>query len=58
MSDQDCLYTVLGRDFKETNTTVVGSIVDYIYAPDDANAVLEQLADFKTKIVSLTIVIS
>jgi mannitol 2-dehydrogenase len=34
---------------------VVGSIVDYMYAPDDPEAVIARLADPRTEIVSLTI---
>ncbi|MEU9884516.1 mannitol dehydrogenase family protein [Sphaerisporangium sp. NPDC051011] len=35
--------------------TCVGSIVDFLYAPDEIDAVLERLADPATRIVSLTI---
>jgi mannitol 2-dehydrogenase len=34
---------------------VIGSIVDYRYAPDDPESVLERLADPATRIVSLTV---
>src|SRR6202035_286016 len=34
---------------------VIGSIIDYLYAPDDPDAVIERLADAATKIVSLTV---
>ena len=34
---------------------VIGSIVDYLYAPDDPEAVLERLADPATRILSLTV---
>src|SRR6202011_691181 len=34
---------------------VIGSIVDYRYAPDDAEAVIELLAAPSTRIISLTI---
>ena len=34
---------------------MIGSIVDYLFAPDDAEAVLERMADPATRIVSLTI---
>ncbi|WP_068003199.1 mannitol dehydrogenase family protein [Nocardia pseudobrasiliensis] len=37
------------------DTRVIGSIVEYLYAPDDPEAVLEKLADPATRIVSLTI---
>ena len=34
---------------------MIGSIVQYLYAPDDPDAVLEKMADPATRIVSLTI---
>ena len=34
---------------------MIGSIHEYLYAPDDPNAVLDRLADPATRIVSLTI---
>ena len=34
---------------------VIGSIVDYLFAPDDPEAVIERLADPATRIVSLTV---
>ena len=53
---QDHLYTVTVRapDGGE-ETTVIGSIVDYLFAPDDPEAVLERMADPDVKIVSLTV---
>lgn len=53
---QDHLYTVLEKGADGTITArVVGSIVDYLYAPDDPTAVLERLAAETTRIVTLTI---
>ncbi len=53
---QDYLYTLVLKDADGTWTPrVIGSIVDYLYAPDDAEAVLEKLADPATRIVSLTV---
>jgi mannitol 2-dehydrogenase len=34
---------------------VIGSIVQYLYAPDDPDAVIEKMADPTTRIVSLTV---
>ncbi|MFG1797562.1 mannitol dehydrogenase family protein [Nocardia sp. NPDC049149] len=53
---QDDLYTlsVLAPDGSWT-TRVIGSIVEYLYAPDDPEAVLAKLADPATRIVSLTV---
>jgi mannitol 2-dehydrogenase len=53
---QDGLYTLVTTAPDGTQTArVVGSIVRYLYAPDDPEAVVEVLADPRTRIVSLTI---
>ncbi|QBS44345.1 mannitol dehydrogenase family protein [Nocardia sp. CS682] len=56
LTAQDGLYTlsVLAPD-GSWNTRVIGSIVEYLYAPDDPEAVLAKLADPATRIVSLTV---
>ncbi|MEU1981011.1 mannitol dehydrogenase family protein [Nocardia sp. NPDC019395] len=56
MHEQDCLYTLSVTHPDGTwQTRVIGSIVEYLYAPDDPEAVLGKLADEHTRIVSLTI---
>ncbi|HYO38764.1 MAG TPA: mannitol dehydrogenase family protein [Nocardioidaceae bacterium] len=53
---QDCLYTLVVKDADGTlHPRVIGSIVDYLFAPDDPEAVLRVLTDPATRIVSLTI---
>jgi mannitol 2-dehydrogenase len=53
---QDGLYTlVLEHPDGRREARVVGSIVDYRYAPDDPAAVVELLAAPTTRIVSMTI---
>ncbi|MET9199657.1 mannitol dehydrogenase family protein [Gordonia sp. NPDC003585] len=53
---QDGLYTLtLKHPDGAVETSVIGSIVDYLYAPDDPEAVIERLADPGTRIVSLTV---
>ena len=53
---QDGLYTlVLENPDGTRDARVIGSIVDYRYAPDDPEAVIELLAAPTTRIVSLTI---
>ena len=53
---QDCLYTLtLKSPDGAVDTSVIGSILEYLYAPDDPEAVLTRLADPDTHIVSLTI---
>ena len=55
LSPQDCLYTVVARDAHEDTARIVGSMVGYIFAPDNPEAVLRALAGAATRIVSLTI---
>jgi mannitol 2-dehydrogenase len=55
MQAQDCLYTLVERSARGDTARVVGSLLAYMYAPDDPQAVLEKLADPGTRIVSLTI---
>jgi mannitol 2-dehydrogenase len=56
MAAQDGLYTLLLENPDGTrDARVIGSIVDYRYAPDDPEAVIELLAAPSTRIVSLTI---
>jgi mannitol 2-dehydrogenase len=56
LEEQDHLYTlVLKHPDGTLEPRVIGSIVDYLLAPDDPQAVVEKLADPATRIVSLTI---
>ena len=55
MVAQDCLYTVIERSPQGDVPRVIGSVLDFLYAPDDPEAVLEKMADPGTRIVSLTI---
>ena len=56
MDAQDDLYTlVLMNPDGTRDASVIGSIVDYRFAPDDREAVVELLASPDTRIVSLTI---
>ena len=53
---QDCLYTLVVKDPDGTlHPRVIGSVVDYLFAPHDPEAVLRVMADPATRIVSLTI---
>src|SRR6478736_8912653 len=53
---QDCLYTLVVKDADGTmHPRVIGSIVDFLFAPDDPHAVLRVLTDPATRIVSLTV---
>lgn len=56
MAAQDGLYTLVQKHADDTyEPRVIGSIVDYLFAPDDAEAVIEKMANLTTRIVSLTI---
>ena len=52
---QDFLYTVVERSGSGQIARVIGSLVDYIYAPDSREAAIEKMAAAGTRIVSLTI---
>jgi mannitol 2-dehydrogenase len=56
LAGQDMQYTLVERFPDGTvSARVIASIVDYLHAPDDPEAVFERLADPATRIVSLTI---
>lgn len=55
LKEQDYLYTVVERSAETQAARVIGSIADYIYAPEDREAALEKMAAPETRIVSLTI---
>lgn len=53
---QDCLYTlVVKHPDGQLEPRVVGSLCDYLFAPEDPGAVLDRLTDPDVRIVSLTI---
>ncbi len=55
LQGQDFLYTVVERSASGQAARVIGSIVDYIYAPKNSHAAIEKMAAPDTRIVSLTI---
>ncbi|OBK77498.1 mannitol dehydrogenase family protein [Mycobacterium sp. 1164985.4] len=56
MASQDGLYILLlEKPDGSRDARVIGSIVDYRYAPDDPDSVIELLAAPTTRIISLTI---
>ncbi|CDG82120.1 mannitol dehydrogenase DSF1 [Janthinobacterium agaricidamnosum NBRC 102515 = DSM 9628] len=55
MLSQDCLYTVIERSAAGDRPRVIGSVLEFLFAPDDPEAVIEKMADPATRIVSLTI---
>ena len=52
---QDGLFTVVERGPDGEHARVVGSVVDYLYAPEDPERVLVTLADPRTRLVTLTV---
>ncbi|KAJ6649784.1 Mannitol 2-dehydrogenase [Pseudolycoriella hygida] len=56
MEQQECLYTLVEKETSgRLNYRVIGSIVEYLFAPDDVNVVVERLAQPEARIISLTI---
>ncbi|MGY1750256.1 mannitol dehydrogenase family protein [Modestobacter sp. SYSU DS0511] len=56
LSAQDGLYTLVVKHADgSVEPRVVGSLVEYLFAPDDPEAVVEKMAAPATRIVSLTI---
>ena len=55
LSGQDCLYTVVERSADAESARVVGSIVRYLYAAAEPEAVVAALADPRTRLVTLTV---
>ena len=52
---QDGLYTVVSRGAEGDTARIVGAITAYLFAPDQADAVLGGLAHERTRLVTLTI---
>jgi mannitol 2-dehydrogenase len=56
MTAQDCLYTlVVKHPDGSCEVRVIGSMVEYLLAPDDPEAVVARMADPATRSVSLTV---
>ena len=55
LAPQDNLFTVVERDAEVERARVVGSMVDYVFAPDDPDRVLDLLADERTRLVTMTV---
>ena len=56
LKDQDGLYTLITKELDGSlEATVIGSIVEYIFAPENPIAVIEKMAHPDIKIISLTI---
>ncbi|WP_263383466.1 mannitol dehydrogenase family protein [Granulicella arctica] len=55
LASQDHLYTLVERSADTQSARVIGSLVDYIYAPEAREAAIEKMSAVETRIVSLTI---
>jgi mannitol 2-dehydrogenase len=55
MESQNCLYTLVERSLAGDTARIIGSIVNFAFAPDDSQKVIEQMASPTTRILSLTI---
>jgi mannitol 2-dehydrogenase len=56
MERQNGLYTLVVKGTDGTHEArVIGSIVEFLFAPDDPEAVIEKMAAEQTRVVSLTI---
>ena len=56
LKESDGLYTLVAKNPDGTrDVRIIGSIIDYVFAPDDPAAAVERLADPAIRIVSLTI---
>ncbi|SDR96318.1 mannitol 2-dehydrogenase [Polaribacter sp. KT25b] len=56
LKEQDGLYTLIIKELDGKLTKrVIGSIVDYLYAPENPLKVIEKMASVDTKIITLTI---
>jgi len=56
LNEQDGLYTLIVKELDGSLTkTIIGSIVEYLFAPENPKAVIEKMADEAIKIITLTI---
>jgi len=55
MRPQDCLYTLMEGDGTDEQATIVGTVHEALFAPDEAELLLARLAAPSTRIVSLTV---
>ena len=55
LEPQNCLYTLIERRADTQAARVIGSLVDYVYAPAERETAIEKIADPACRILSLTI---
>ncbi len=52
---QDHLYSLVARDARGTQVSVIGSITDFVLAADDLDPLITRVASPQTRIVSMTV---
>jgi mannitol 2-dehydrogenase len=52
---QDGLYTLVVRSAEADHARIIGSLLEYLFAPEQPEAVLHTLADSSTRLVTMTI---
>ena len=56
LRNQDGLYSLMTTAPDGTlNVRIIGSIIEYLFAPEDPGAVIEKMADRDVKVITLTI---
>mmetsp|Transcript_43563 Transcript_43563/g.136639 ORF Transcript_43563/g.136639 Transcript_43563/m.136639 type:complete len:687 (-) Transcript_43563:2147-4207(-) len=55
LTEQDYMYTLLMRSKQGSDSCVVGSILDFLFVPDDPDGSLATLCQPSTRIISLTV---
>lgn len=55
LKSQDYFYTLVERNDSGVSAQVIGSIVNYLYGPDNPEAVIAKLASGRIKLVTLTL---
>jgi len=55
LNSQNCLYTLVERSPESDSARVIGSITQYLFAPDNRQSVIDALASPQCRIVTLTI---
>jgi mannitol 2-dehydrogenase len=55
LEPQDLLYSVVERRADADEVSVVGTMIRYLYAPDDPEAVLEALSDPRIRLITITL---
>ncbi|MBL1178245.1 mannitol dehydrogenase family protein [Pantanalinema sp. GBBB05] len=55
LNSQDCLYTLVEQSPEQDTARVIGAITQYLFAPENRQAVIDAMVDPQCRIVTLTI---